>query len=322
MKKYMISIVILTFTLLNITCVYADNVGQSASGSFYFSSDYSYKFRANANNLYTITSNSGELGYSYLNFRAPTEYLYSPQDGVAHIHVVYNDNGNTYGSSIGIYYREGNKYADADMLNREYVYSTPTTSSLFTQYVKNMFISINSSLSNDSNRSIVIDIVTDSKSLSQYFDKSIQIQFSPRGNTEFSAYVLYEIIPTTNALGAEAINDNLQNIGEKISNIDANVDDILNDINNANSIDISDIDDQTNNDNLKKVNDNTVNDSKYMFDNLKTSINQIKHIDVDTYDSDDTGFFDRFFHIIESEPILTLIISLSSICMILILFLR
>ena len=183
-------------------------MGQAASGSFYFSSDYSYKFRANANNLYTITSNSGELGYSYLNFRAPTEYLYSPQDGIAHIHVVYNDNGNTYGSSIGIYYREGNKYA-TDMLNREYVYST--TSSLFTQYVKNMFISINSSLSNDNNRSIVIDIVTDSKSLSKYFDKSIQIQFSPRGNTEFSAYVLYEIIPTN----AAAINDNLQNIGEK-----------------------------------------------------------------------------------------------------------
>ena len=320
MKKYMIFIVISIFILLNITCVYADNVGQSASGSFYFSSDYSYKFRANADSVYTITSNGGELGYSYLNFRAPTEYLYSPQDGIAHIHVVYNDNGNTYGSSIGIYYRD--EYADADMLNREYVYGTPTTSSLFTQYVKNMYISINSSLSNDSNRSIVIDIVTDSKSLSQYFDKSIQIQFSPRGNTAFSAYVLYEIIPTTNALGAEAINDNLQNIGEKISNIDANVDDILNDINNANSIDISSIDDQTNNRAMKKVNDNTLNDSKYIFNNLKTSINQIKHIDVGTYDSDDTGFFDRFFNIIKSEPILTLIISLSSICMILILFLR
>ena len=78
---------------------------------------------------------------------------------------------------------------------------------------------------------------------------------------------------------------------KKISNIDSNVDDILNDINNANSIDISDIDDQTNNNNMKKVNDNTVNDSKYMFDNLKTSINQIKHIDVGTYDSDDTGLF-------------------------------
>lgn len=322
MKKYMISIVILTFILLNITCVYADNVGQAASGSFYFSSDYSYKFRANANSVYTITSNGGELGYSYLNFRAPTEYLYSPQDGIAHIHVVYNDNGNTYGNSIGIYYRDGNKYADADMLNREYVYGTPTTSNLYTQYIKNMFISINSSLSSGSNGSIVIDIVTDSKSLSQYFDKSIQIQFSPRGNTTFNAYVLYEIIPTTDALGAESINNNLQNIGEKISNIDANVDDILNDINNANSIDISDIDNQTNNKIMKNVNDNTLNDSKYVFNNLKSSINQIKHIDVGTYDSDDTGFFDRFFHIIESEPILTLIISLSSICMILILFLR
>lgn len=322
MKKYMIFIVMLTFILVNMTCVYADNVGQAASGSFYFSSDYSYKFKANANSVYTITSNSGELGYSYLNFRAPTEYLYSPQDGIAHIHIVYNDNGNTYGNSIGIYYREGNKYAEADMLNREYVYVTPTTSSLVTQYVKNMFISINSSLSNDSNRSIVIDIVTDSKSKSQYFDKSIQVQFPPRGNTAFSAYVLYEIIPTTNALGAESINNNLQNIGEKISNIDSNVDDILKDINNANSIDISSIDDQTNNKIMKNVNDTTVNDSKYMFDNLKSSINQIKHIDVGTYDSDDTGFFDRFFHIIESEPILTLIISLSSICMILILFLR